>query len=305
MNQSDGGKQPQAQQATKLKERWKRFRQWQRQPHEVAPLSAEEHICATCGTVFQGNYCPRCGQSSAIGRYSFKKAFLLFLDVWGLGNRGMFRTLRDLLLRPGYMIRDYLQGMQMAYFPPFKLFFLLTTLSLLVQGGLNVRGRNMLDQTRGQMKNIFIDETEDEKDTSAEFHIDTAKVNRTLSFFVDFSNNFPNIMSLLVLLLMSGFLYTCFFRRSPAIPDLRYSEFLVALVYTANANSCCAVLCDFFCISGLVQLAFLILVPVISLKQLSGFSAIKVLLFLFSSVVFLFLLFILSFMVVILASISR
>ncbi len=47
---------------------------------------------------------PPCGQSARIGRYSFRKAALLFLDVWGLGNRGLFRTLRDLLLRPGYMI---------------------------------------------------------------------------------------------------------------------------------------------------------------------------------------------------------
>ena len=53
----------------------------------------------------------------------------LFLDVWGMGNRGMFRTLRDLILRPGYLIRDYISGMQMAYFPPFKLLFLLTALS--------------------------------------------------------------------------------------------------------------------------------------------------------------------------------
>ena len=108
-----------------LKQKYRRFREWQKRPYQVKPLSAEEHDCATCGTHYQGNYCPRCGQSSSIGRYSFKNALLLFLDVWGLGNRGMFRSLRDLLLRPGYMIRDYLQGMQMAYFPPFKMFFLL------------------------------------------------------------------------------------------------------------------------------------------------------------------------------------
>ena len=108
-----------------IKDRYKRFLEWKLQPHQVAPLSEEAHECPTCGTNYQGNYCPRCGQSARIGRYSLKKALLLFLDVWGMGNRGMFRTLRDLLLRPGYMIRDYLHGMQMAYFPPFKMFFLL------------------------------------------------------------------------------------------------------------------------------------------------------------------------------------
>ncbi len=114
----------------------------------VAPLKNEAHTCSTCGTSFRGNYCPRCGQSSRIGRYSLKQAFLLFLDVWGLGNRGMFRTMRDLLLRPGYMIRDYLQGMQMAYFPPFKMFFLLATFSILVSSGFNIAGKNTLKENR-------------------------------------------------------------------------------------------------------------------------------------------------------------
>ena len=80
-----------------IRERYRRFREWEQQPHEVAPLLEDEHVCATCGTRFEGNYCPRCGQSSKIGRYSFKKALLLFLDVWGVGNRGMFRSLRDLI----------------------------------------------------------------------------------------------------------------------------------------------------------------------------------------------------------------
>lgn len=94
------------------KEKYRQFKKWQHQPHQVAPLSEEMHECATCGTHFEGNYCPRCGQSAQIGRYSFKKALLLFLDVWGVGNRGMFRSIRDLLLRPGYMINDYLREWQ-------------------------------------------------------------------------------------------------------------------------------------------------------------------------------------------------
>ena len=114
---------------------WRAFRIWQHRPHELAPLKEEQHVCASCGTSFEGNYCPRCGQSAKIGRFSFKKALLLFLDVWGLGNRGMFRSIRDLMLRPGYMIRDYIGGMQTAYFPPFKMFFLLAALALVIEHG--------------------------------------------------------------------------------------------------------------------------------------------------------------------------
>ena len=106
-----------------FQQRYKQFKEWKQQPRQVAPLSEVQHECATCGTHYEGNYCPRCGQSAKVGRYSFKNAILMFLDVWGLGNRGMFRSIRDLILRPSYMIRDYLRGMQMAYFPPFKMFF--------------------------------------------------------------------------------------------------------------------------------------------------------------------------------------
>ena len=103
-----------------LVEKWKEFCEWQRRPSCILKKSSELHRCLTCGEEYQGNYCPQCGQSAKIGRYSFKNALLLFLDVWGMGNRGMFRTVRDLILRPGYMIRDYISGMQMAYFPPFR-----------------------------------------------------------------------------------------------------------------------------------------------------------------------------------------
>ena len=162
-----------------LQDRYKRYKEWKLQPHQVAPLSEEQHECATCGTHYEGNYCPRCGLSAKIGRYSFKNAFLLFLDVWGLGNRGMFCSIRDLILRPGYMIRDYLRGMQMAYFPPFKLFFLLLALWLVVDSGLNIQFVNRDEQNEQETEQIFsrfkpkvtqteADKAEDKKQTEAQ-----------------------------------------------------------------------------------------------------------------------------------------
>ena len=60
-----------------LVEKWKAFCEWQQRPYQVAQKSVEHRCCGTCGEEFQGNYCPRCGQSSKIGRYSFKNALLL------------------------------------------------------------------------------------------------------------------------------------------------------------------------------------------------------------------------------------
>lgn len=259
----------------RLSEKWRTFRQWQQKPYEVAPLSEVHHKCATCGTEYQGNYCPRCGQSSKIGRYSFKNAFLLFLDVWGLGNRGMFRTLRDLILRPGYMIRDYLSGMQMAYFPPFKLFFLLTALSLVVEGGINLKGKNYFEEARVMMNN-YLEETKTEAVTAEEKEADKT-IREYSNKFLTYQQRFPNISTLAFLVIMSGFLYI-FFRRSPAIPGLRYSEFLVSQVYITDMFSIYNIVLEFLCVNdNLNYITFLL--PLIPLKQMSGFPWWKVIVF--------------------------
>lgn len=259
----------------RLSEKWRTFRQWQQKPYEVAPLSEVHHKCATCGTEYQGNYCPRCGQSSKIGRYSFKNAFLLFLDVWGLGNRGMFRTLRDLILRPGYMIRDYLSGMQMAYFPPFKLFFLLTALSLVVEGGINLKGKNYFEEARIVMNN-YLEEAKAESVTAEEKEADKT-VREYSNKFLTLQQRFPNISTLAFLVIMSGFLYI-FFRRSPAIPGLRYSEFLVSQVYITDMFSIYNIVLEFLCFNiNLNYITFLL--PLIPLKQMSGFPWWKVIVF--------------------------
>ena len=263
----------------RLGEKWRAFRQWQQKPYEVAPLSEVHHTCATCRTEYQGNYCPRCGQSSRIGRYSLKNAFLLFLDVWGLGNRGMFRTLRDLILRPGYMIRDYLSGMQMAYFPPFKLFFLLTALSVVIEGGFNLKGKNYFEESRTITNQALNDSMQDDVsvDPKAKAFQDAYK--KYYIKYYDLSIRYPNISTLLILVVLSGILYI-FFRRSPAIPDLRYSEFLVALVYITNMFSIYNIVFEFLCIN-MIMIAISMLLSLIPLKQMSGFPWWKILLYTF------------------------
>ncbi len=256
-----------------LKQKYRKYLEWQQQPYQVKPISEEEHECATCGTHYQGNYCPRCGQSSAVGRYSFKKAFLLFLDVWGLGNRGMFRSLRDLVLR--YMIRDYLSGMQMAYFPPFKMFFLLLTFSVVVNSGLNVKLENKLAISQVQLDKGF-EVSSDGKTVNEKGKPLTEEqktVYNTLMKVRDvvvWMTNHQTIVLLLWLLLFSGPLYL-FFRHCPAIPDLRYSEFFVAMVYTNNMMTVFSTLCDFLCLGSALQL-LVYLLSIIPMKQLSGYG---------------------------------
>ena len=110
-----------------------RLSAWQRKSVEAQPLSAEKHECLNCGTAFTGNFCPRCGQSATVARFTFRHALSKTLEVWGLGNRSLPRTLWHLIYRPGYMIGDYLEGRQAPYFPPIKMLFLVTAAFVVTQ----------------------------------------------------------------------------------------------------------------------------------------------------------------------------
>lgn len=261
------------------------FHIWQRRPHELAPLSEESRTCSSCGTVYQGNFCPRCGQSARVGRFSFKKAALLFLDVWGVGNRSMFRSIRDLMLRPGFMIRDYLSGMQSAYFPPFKMFFLLAAFSLVVEHGFNfgLDVNDVQDEApkteQTAMENTKIARHDltvhagDKKEDIKWKAVGNASL-RFVKVMDALREKNPAIFSLLSLVLFSVPLFF-FLRSSPTIPDLRYSEFIVALVYTSNMYSIYSIAGNLLDSSILKIIAVLMIF--VALKQFSGFSKLRVL----------------------------
>ena len=81
--------------------------------------------CLNCHTEFIGNYCPSCGQPASTERFTVKKALMATLEVWGMGNRSLPRTVLHLIYRPGQMIGEYLDGKRMPFFPPVKMLFVL------------------------------------------------------------------------------------------------------------------------------------------------------------------------------------
>ena len=247
------------------KEKYKQFKTWQQTPFEVAPMSDEERVCATCETEYRGNFCPRCGQSAKVeSRMSAGKTLLLVIDVWGLGNRGMFRTLRDLILRPGYLICDYLKGKRSAYFPPFKLLFLLTTLSLLIGHGFNIFHENYKEE----MNAVAMGENEVESSSAAFMGL----VN-WINNIVQFQNDYPAIFQLCYMAVGSYFLFI-FFRKSEILGKITFSEFFIGLTYMVDMFILYMCIIRFFGFFGMntIYWSWVPLLYLIPLKQMSGYS---------------------------------
>ncbi|MDR1004865.1 MAG: DUF3667 domain-containing protein [Prevotellaceae bacterium] len=125
--------------AASLHRMWRRIRCIYRTLHirqihgfPPPPLSeADTVVCRNCDHLYEGNYCPRCGQSRKTYRFTFKRGIQNVLGgLTNIGN-GFGRTLLELLFRPGYMISDFLSGKRVHYFRPFQTLFVLAAIYIL------------------------------------------------------------------------------------------------------------------------------------------------------------------------------
>lgn len=142
---------------------WNNMTELKQEPVAVPEPLHEHHICSHCGYGYDGRCCPQCGMPAGHVRFTFKRLIQNFLDIWGLGNRPMFRTIRDLLWRPGYMIRDYLDGHHLSYFPPFKMLAVLTVFIILLMLLFHIQSNNIsiqlakaIDQLKGTIKSQLL-----------------------------------------------------------------------------------------------------------------------------------------------------
>ncbi len=110
----------------RIKSAYLRFRHKQKEPFRYAEISEVTHHCLNCGAVYNGNYCPRCGQSAKTARIKWKSIVIGFLAIFDIEEESFFSTLWQLLWRPGQLVSDYLNGKRVVYFRPYKMVIMLS-----------------------------------------------------------------------------------------------------------------------------------------------------------------------------------
>jgi hypothetical protein len=94
--------------------------------------SAEVTDCLNCGAHLRGQYCGHCGQRSQNRLISLWELIRdAFGDLFELDSR-LWNTLVPLMIRPGLLTHDYLQGRRARYMPPFRMYLVLSVLFFLV-----------------------------------------------------------------------------------------------------------------------------------------------------------------------------
>src|SRR4051794_29840888 len=84
--------------------------------------------CKNCGFPAVYHYCPQCGQSASIERFTAKHILHEFMHGFFHIDHGIIYTAKALFVNPGKMLRDYLYGKRKPYFNPFTFILIVSGL---------------------------------------------------------------------------------------------------------------------------------------------------------------------------------
>ncbi len=88
--------------------------------------------CKNCSQPISQNFCPQCGQDTKVNRLNFSTILADLTESVFQMNKGLLFTLKEMTLRPGHSVREYINGKRIAHFKPIAYAFALSTLYFLI-----------------------------------------------------------------------------------------------------------------------------------------------------------------------------
>lgn len=87
--------------------------------------------CKSCGFSGAGNYCGHCGQAFKTKRITIPGLLQDVIHLFTHFDKGFGYTLKQLIITPGHMQRNYIEGYRNKHQKPFSMFFICATFSAL------------------------------------------------------------------------------------------------------------------------------------------------------------------------------
>jgi len=95
--------------------------------------------CKNCNSTVELNYCQNCGQKTHTGRINFRYwVHELQHSIFHV-DRGIFYTIKELAIRPGYTIKEYLEGKRVRHFKPFAFIVITATIYAFISNHLDMK----------------------------------------------------------------------------------------------------------------------------------------------------------------------
>ena len=88
--------------------------------------------CKNCGHNIDTKFCSHCGQNSKVGRINLANFLNEVTESVFQINKGFFYTLRELFVRPGKSLKEFLNGKRKNHFKPIAYLLTISTLYFLI-----------------------------------------------------------------------------------------------------------------------------------------------------------------------------
>lgn len=92
----------------------------------------EDKTCLNCNYVVENRYCPNCGQENSDTRKTFYELFVHFFEDLTHYENSFWKTIRNLILKPASLTKEYLSGKRMSYLAPIRLYIFISFVTFFI-----------------------------------------------------------------------------------------------------------------------------------------------------------------------------
>jgi hypothetical protein len=81
-----------------------------------------DKTCLNCNYVVEKKFCPNCGQENTETRKTFHHLFVHFFEDLTHYENSFWKTIKNLMFKPGALTKEYLSGKRLSYLAPIRLY---------------------------------------------------------------------------------------------------------------------------------------------------------------------------------------
>ena len=86
----------------------------------------KDKTCLNCNHVVDLRFCPNCGQENTDTRKTFHHLFFHFFEDLTHYENAFWKTIKNLLLKPASLTKEYLSGKRLSYLAPVRLYIFIS-----------------------------------------------------------------------------------------------------------------------------------------------------------------------------------
>ena len=90
-----------------------------------------DHTCLNCGSIVQERFCTHCGQENLEPKETVGHLISHFFEDLTHFDGKFFVTVKDLIIRPGFLTREYIAGRRMSYLNPIRMYIFISAIFFL------------------------------------------------------------------------------------------------------------------------------------------------------------------------------